>query len=128
MASIVKQIDVNADASRAWARIADTGSVDTLVSMITACRLDGDTRYCTLADGSELVEQVIAVDADHMRLAYRISGGPIPFEFHAGSMQVREHGMGSRLTWTFDFKPDGLSEMIAPMLDAAAQSIQSALA
>lgn len=128
MASIVKQIDVNADAGRAWARIADAGSVDQLVSMITACRLEGDTRYCTMADGSELVEQVVTVDDDNMRLAYRISGGAIPFEFHAGSMQVHANGMGSRLVWTFDFKPDALSAAIAPMLDAAAESIKSALA
>lgn len=128
MASIVKHIDVDADATRAWAQIADAGSVDKLVSMITACRLEGDTRYCTMADGSEIVEQVIAIDADNKRLAYRISGGAIPFEFHAGSMQVHAKDMGSHLVWTFDFKPDGLSEAIGPMLDAAAESIRSALA
>jgi hypothetical protein len=128
MASIIKEIEVNADAGEAWKRVADAGGVDKLVGMITACRLEGDRRYCTMADGSKVVERVISIDHPNMRLAYTITEGPIPLEYHSASMQVHGSDKGTRLVWTWDFKPDGLSEAIEPILKTAADSIRAALA
>jgi hypothetical protein len=127
MASILKEIAVNASAAAAWSKVADAGGVDKLVSMISACRLEGDKRYCTMVDGSEIVEQVIAVDHANRRLSYTITEGPLPFEFHCGSMQVHEAGSGARLVWTFDFKPDALADFVRPILDQASESITVSL-
>lgn len=52
MASIIKTINTRASADAAWGMIGDVGAVPELVSMITECRLDGDKRHCTMADGS----------------------------------------------------------------------------
>lgn len=128
MASVLKQIDVDANVDMAWLKVADAGSVDKLISQIKTCRLEGDMRYCAMADGAQIVEQIVTIDNDNRRMAYRISGGDIPFEFHAGSMQVVQRGTGARLLWAFDFKPDALEGPIAQMLEAAAESIRLALA
>ena len=128
MASIVKEIEVMASAEKAWSKVSDAGGVDKLVGMITACRLEGDTRYCTMADGSKVIERVIAIDETNQRLAYTITDGPIPLEYHSASMQVRDSDHGARLIWTWDFKPDHLSGAIEPLMDAAAESMKSALA
>lgn len=128
MASIVKEIDVAASADQAWMKVADAGGVDKLVGMITACRLDGDIRYCTMADGSKVVERVIAIDHRNRRLAYTITEGPIPLEYHSASMQVKDGGSGALLIWTWDFKPDELSGAVGPLMEAAADSMKAALA
>ena len=51
MASIIKRFDIGSDAAQAWEMISDTGGVTRLTNLITDCRMDGDRRYCTMADG-----------------------------------------------------------------------------
>lgn len=128
MASIIMHIDVGTDVDAAWKKVSDVGGVTNLVSLISECRLDGDTRYCTMADGSKLTEQILSIDPTHRRLAYRITEGPMPIEFHCSTMQVFENGSGARIVWSVDIKPDELAPHLEPMMDSVAESIKATLA
>jgi len=127
MAHIEKIIQVNASAAAAWEKVGDTAGVNNLVSLITACHQEGDTRYCTMADGSKITEKIVSHDSADKRFAYAVTEGPMPIEFHASSMQVFENGNGARIVWSVDVKPDSLVPMFEPMMDMAADSIREVL-
>ncbi len=123
MASIIKTINTRTSAEAAWAMIGDVGAVPALVSMITECQLVGNTRYCTMADGSKLAERVVTVDPDRKRLVYTVTEGPMPLEFHAATVSVEQTEDGARITWSVDILPDALAEPFAPMMDVIAQNM-----
>ncbi|MEE2810977.1 MAG: SRPBCC family protein [Pseudomonadota bacterium] len=128
MTSIIKRFDVGADAAKAWGMISDTGGVTRLTNLITECRLDGDQRHCTMADGSHVTEDIISVDRENMRLVYTVTDGPMPLDFHCSTVQVLERGDAASVIWTVDIKPDALAEHMAPMMDMVAANMRDALA
>lgn len=128
MASITKTIPARGGAAKAWEKISDIGAVDKLVSLITSCALDGDTRLCTLPDGQAIKERIISVDHDARRVVYTVTDGPLPLEFHCAAVQVTEADSGAEVTWTVDVKPDEIAGPLSDMMDGAAQSMSEALA
>lgn len=127
MTSIIKQINVTASCEKAWEMVSDTGNVPALVSLITECRLEGNTRHCTMADGSKITEKIISVDPSHKRLAYTVTDGPLPMEFHCSTMQVFKNGNGARLEWSVDIMPDELTAHLEPMMDMVVDNIKTTL-
>ncbi|MBL0726611.1 SRPBCC family protein [Piscinibacter sp. HJYY11] len=117
MTTVHKTAQINADPRKVWGRIADVGKVHDILPSVVECRLDGDKRLCTFADGGQLTERIISVDAELMRLAYSITDSPFPLEYHAASMRVVPEANGCRLEWTTDLKPDALKESLAPLFD-----------
>lgn len=128
MASIVKTIPATAGADAAWQKISDVGAVDQLVDMIQSCSLDGDTRTCGFPDGQMVKERIISVDQDNKRIAYSVTDGPMPVEFHLAGVQVVEQGESASVVWTVDIKPDELATPMSELMDVAAQSMAAALA
>jgi len=127
MTSIIKIIDVKKDVDYVWEKVRNVGGVTELTNLITECRLDGDTRYCTLADGAKLVEKIISIDEAVKRIGYTITDGPMPLDFHFASLQVVKNGSGAQMIWSVDFKPDALAEGFAPMMDMIAESFKENL-
>lgn len=117
MTTVHKTARLTVAPSVAWARIAEIGNVHEIVPAVVECRLDGDTRFCTFADGGQLTERIVSIDAELMRLAYSITDSPFPLECHAASMRVLPDANGCRLDWTTDLKPDALKESLAPLFD-----------
>ncbi len=124
MTAIVKEINLPLSADALWEKIADVGEINRFRPLITACRLDGDTRFCTMANGAEIEEIITSIDSEHRRVGYTISKAPFPFDFHSGSMQVTPDDDGSRLVWITDIKPDELAGQLGPLLDQAVQGIK----
>ena len=127
MASIIKRFDIGSDAAQAWEMISDTGGVTRLTNLITDCRMDGDRRYCTMADGSRLAEDIISVDGENMRLVYTVADGPMPLDFHCSTLQVQQSGGTASVVWTVDVKPDAVADHLSPMMDMVAASMLNAL-
>ena len=117
MATIQKQATIPVSVEKAWRMIAAIDRVTELTNFVTSCRLDGDRRTCTFADGGVFEERVVSVDHDLHRLAYSVTQSPLNLGFHAASMQVLPHREGSRVVWTTDLSPDGMREQLAPMFD-----------
>ena len=125
MATIHREVSLPLTADSLWELITQVGEVPKFLPMITECRLDGDRRLCTMADGSKLKETIVTNDSMRRRLAYTITEAPFPMEFHSASMQVVPDGAGARLIWITDIKPDGLVEGIAPLFDQAIESVRA---
>ncbi len=124
MATIYREVKLPMSADDLWAMITRVGEVQKFMPMITECRLEGDQRFCTMADGSKLKEKILSNDSELKRVAYTITDAPFPFEFHSASMQVVENGDKARLIWITDIKPDGLVDGIAPLFDQAIEGVR----
>ncbi len=113
MASVQKEIIIDADPADVWAIIGDfiDGPVRMAPGFVTDSRLDEpDVRIATFADGTVARERLIALDDQTRRVAYSVIGGTMQPTHDNASMQVFPHGDGrSRFVWIRDVQPDDLT-------------------
>jgi hypothetical protein len=124
MATIYREVDLDADADEAWRQMADVGAVNKLIDYLGPVTVDGDRRSCSLGDQGELDELIVTVDHDRRRLAYSIRQSPLNFTHHSASWQVTPEGDKSRLVWITDVKPDSVAPALEELIDQTADSIQ----
>src|SRR5436309_14972379 len=88
MASIRKEILINAHAADVWAAVRDVGAVHQRLAegFVVDTRLDGSARTVTFANGLVLRELIVDVDDEARRLVYAAVGGRATH--HNASMQV----------------------------------------
>ena len=117
MASIRKEMLVEASPELIWDAVRDVGAVHTRLapSFVTDCRLDGDARIVTFANGLVARELIVDVDDAARRLVWAVvQGRPT---HHNGSLQVFAEGGGSRVVWIADILPHDLAGPIGAMMD-----------
>ncbi len=85
------------------------------VHVFAACvgeRQEGDVRVVTLADGSEVRERNVTVDAALMRAVYTVPG-LLGAEHHQAEMRVERHADGgASVVWCTDVLPHALAERL----------------
>jgi carbon monoxide dehydrogenase subunit G len=106
MASIRKEIQIDAPPDHVWDAVRDFGALHTRLvpGFVTDCRMDGEDRIVTFATGAVMREVLIDSDDDQRRLAWSIVDGP--YRHHNGVAQVFADGEGSRFVWTTDLLAD----------------------
>src|SRR5215213_6094419 len=112
MASIHKEMLIDAPAERVWAAVRDVGEIHTRFAreFVVDTRLDGTSRFVTFANGIVVREQIVDIDDNVRRLAYSIVEWQLTH--HNASFQVFAVGPArSRLVWIADLLPDELSDM-----------------
>src|SRR3954466_7949629 len=100
MATIRKDIQIDASADAVWDAVRDVGGVHERLTpgIVTRTVLDGKTRQVTFANGRTIREQIVTIDDSARRLAYAAIGGLA--SHHNASIEVIEEGPGqSRLVW-----------------------------
>ena len=121
MASIIKEVVIDAGTDDVWAALRDFGAVhERLVpGFVIDCRLDGgDSRVVTFFNGAVAREALVGVDEEARRLAYSVVDGPTAFTHHSASAQVFADGEGrARLVWTTDLLPDELATRTAALME-----------
>ncbi|MFC6139982.1 SRPBCC family protein [Paraburkholderia silvatlantica] len=127
MATVYRDIPLEAAAQEVWAALRDPANVDRVFAgVLTAARMENDVRWVTFADGTVIEERVIGVDDTHMRLAYTVGGGR--FEHHHATLQVMPDSTDSpqrcRVVWISDFKPDERIQMVEPLTDAGCAALR----
>src|SRR4051795_3981066 len=107
MASIYREFEIESPADAVWDVIRDVGAIhkrfakDFVVNTV----LEGAMRTVTFANGFVVREEIVAIDDQHRRLAYRAVGGRATH--HNASFQVFEvSSTRSRLKWITDVLPD----------------------
>lgn len=130
MASIIREIHVNADAKASWDALRDFGSVHRRVArgFVTDTRTDGDDRIVTFVNGAVARERLIAADDEHRRLVYGVVESSFALTHHQASVEVVPRDGGSTLRWITDVLPDAAAEPIGLMMDAGSAAIQATLA
>jgi len=118
MASIHKEIIVNAPADRVWDAVRDVGAIHTRLAQrfVLDTKLDGDARIVTFAHGAVVRELIVDVDDRARRLAYAAVGGR--FTHHHASIQVFTVGDArSRIVWIADLLPDDVARLVDGLME-----------
>lgn len=129
MATIRKDIQVEASAEQVWAVIGDfpQGPVRMAPGFVTASQVDGDVRVVSFANGVVAKERLVDRDDAARRLVWTIFDSPMTH--HNGSMQVFPDGPGRcRVVWIADLLPNDLAGRIDAMMTAGSAVMQRALA
>jgi Polyketide cyclase / dehydrase and lipid transport len=128
MASILKDIPLNADAGDVWAAVRDFGAVHRRLApgFVTDARLDGDARVVTFHNGNAARELLVDCDDARRRLVYAIVNERV--RHYNASVQVMENDeTPCRIVWIVDVLPDDVAPYISGQMDLAAQAMQQAL-
>src|SRR5205085_12384898 len=99
MASIRKEIHVDAKPDRVWDALRDVGALHERVvpGFVVATRLEQGARVVTFGNGMTARELIVDVDDEARRVVWAVVGGR--FTHHNASVQVFDDGAGSRLVW-----------------------------
>jgi hypothetical protein len=125
MASIHKDISLDARPDDVWAAVRDYGAVHQRVApgFVTDCKLDGDSRIVTFANGNVAQELLVTLDDSRMRLVYAVVSPRV--KQHSASIQIFADGEGrSRMVWIADVLPDEIGPYIDAQMDLGALAMQ----
>jgi len=128
MASIRQEIRVAASAEHIWDAVRDVGEIHhrLVPGFVTDCRLEGDARIVTFANGMVARERIVDLDETQRRLVWSAVGGRL--SHHNASVQVFAEGpQGCRLVWIADLLPHELKPAIEAMIEQGAAAIQRTL-
>ena len=128
MASIRREVGVAVSAEAAWDAVRDVGALHTRLvkGFVTDCRLEGDARVVTFANGMQARELIVDLDEAQRRLVWSAVGGRL--SHHNASVQVFDEGAGRcRLVWIADLLPHELKPAIEAMVEQGTQAIQRTL-
>ena len=127
MASIRKEVLVDAPAGFAWEAIRDVGAIHTRLAQgfVLDTRLEGDTRLVTFAGGMVARERIVDVDDNARRLAYSVvEGRPT---HHNASIQIFADGDRSRVVWIADLLPHDLAGPVGGMMEQGCAAMKRTL-
>jgi uncharacterized protein YndB with AHSA1/START domain len=131
MASIRKEIEIDARPEDVWDALRDWGAIHQRLvpGFVVDARLDGADRIVTFFNGAVVREQLIDLDDDARRLVWSVVDGP--YSHHNGAAQVFAEGEGrSRFVWIADLLPDAATaatgEMMERGIGVVKQTLESA--
>ena len=128
MASIQKELNINAPAEHVWAAIRDVGAVHTRVArqFVIDTQLDGDSRLVTFANGEVVRERIVTIDDRARRLAYAVVDWRTTH--HNASFQVvPDDDARCRLVWITDLLPDTLADLVGGFVEQGCAAIKRTL-
>ena len=118
MASIRKELLIDAPPDDVWAALRDWGAVHRRLvpGFVVDAHLDGDDRIVTFANGVVVREVLVDLDDDARRLAWSVADGP--YTHHNASAQVfGDEGGGTRFVWIADLLPNDLAGRISELME-----------
>jgi hypothetical protein len=119
MASIRKEIRIDAPVDQIWDALRDVGALHTKLvpGFVQDTRLEGDARVVTFGNGMTAREEIISVDAAQRRVAWAVVGQQ--FRHYSGAAWVEADPKGgSRFFWTADLLPNELAGQVDQMMTA----------
>ncbi|HEY4940131.1 MAG TPA: SRPBCC family protein [Rhizomicrobium sp.] len=128
MASIRKELHLNAPAARVWEALADFHNVHTRIApgFVTDSKPHGEgARIVTFANGSVAKEILVSADAALRRLVYTIPSERMTH--HSASAEIVAAGEGCRFIWTTDVQPDAVAPYIDAQMSEGAKAIRRTL-
>ena len=96
MASIHREIRLNARPEDVWDAVRDVGNIHKRLcpGFLTDCRMDGpDARIVTFGNGMVVKELIVDIDDEKRRVAWSAVGGRLTH--HIASKQIIADGKGS---------------------------------
>ena len=118
MASIHREIVVNARPEEVWEAVRDVGAIHKRLApgFVVDTRLETDARIVTFGNGIVARELIVDIDDAARRLVWSVVGGRMTH--HNASLQIIADGDGrSRVVWIADLLPNELAGAIDGMIE-----------
>lgn len=128
MASIHKELTINAPPEQIWDAVRDIGAIHTRLArqFVLDTRIDGDSRLVTFAGGTVVRERIVDVDDRARRLAYSVVEWLATH--HNASIQVFPDGdRRSRVVWIADLLPDELADQVGGLMEQGCAAMKRTL-
>ena len=93
-----------------WKRIGDFFNLADWHPAVVSSDAEGDgqKRRIVLADGNEVIEELVEKDDGERRYTYTMTNpGPLPLTNYKATLSVEADGSGSKVTWSGRFEPVG---------------------
>jgi carbon monoxide dehydrogenase subunit G len=119
VASIHKEVLINADPAAVWDALRDVGAVHQRLApgFVTDVQMEDGARVVTFGNGMVARELIVDVNDDTRRFAWSVVGGRMTH--HNASAQVFSDGNGgTRFVWIADLLPHELAPAITQMIEA----------
>lgn len=130
MASICKEILIDAPPEQVWDALRDFGALHKRLvpGFVVAAEMHGDVRVITFFNGAVAQERLVGTDDDTRRLAYTVIDGPLGATHHNASAQVvAEAGGRSRFVWVTDVLPHELEAPVSELMDRGLVTIKETM-
>jgi len=127
MATIVKEINLDAPAENVWAALRDFQAVHIRVApgFLTASRPDGENaRLVTFANGTTAREVLVTADDATRRLVYSIPPNARLAHYSAAAQVFAESGTRSRFVWTVDLLPDSIAAYVSGQMEEGLKAMK----
>ena len=128
MASIRREVCIDTPAERVWDAVRDVGALHRrlVAGFVIDCRIDGEARIVTFANGMVARELIVDVNDADRRLVWAAIGGRLTH--HNASVQVFVEAVGrSRVVWVADLLPSELAPAIAAMIEQGMVAMKKTL-
>jgi carbon monoxide dehydrogenase subunit G len=119
MASIRREVQINARPEKIWDAVRDVGAVHERLApgFVVDTKMEPGGRVVTFATGMTARELIVDVDDAARRLVWSVVGSP-RLTHHNASLQVLAEGEGrSRVVWVADLLPDEVAGYIQAMIE-----------
>lgn len=130
MATIHKEILINADAETVWDAARDFGALHTRLVpgfvVDTTLKPDADppVRVVTFGNGTVLDEALVSSDDDQRRLVWTVENAQV--RHHNGAFQVFPVEAGAcRAVWIADVLPNAMADAYGPAMAAGLQAMKA---
>jgi polyketide cyclase/dehydrase/lipid transport protein len=128
MASIHKDIIIDASVNEVWDAVRDFGAVHQRLvpGFVIDARLEGEARIVTFHNGTVARELLVDCDDARRRLVYAIVNERV--SHYNASVQVFADGQTqARLSWVVDVLPNEIAPYIAGQMDLAVLAMRNKL-
>lgn len=128
MASVHKEIVIEASPELVWSAVRDIGAIHTRLApgFVTDVKLEEGARVVTFGNGLVVREPIVDLDDRARRLVWSAVGGQTTH--YNASAQVFEAGPSrTRFVWIADFLPHEVAPVIAGMIEQGLAVIKTTL-
>jgi len=128
MASIHREISIEAAPDRVWEALRDVGAIHTRLArgFVTDVKLEPGARIVTFANGMVVRELIVDVDERVRRVVWSATGGRLTH--HNASAQVlpldEQH---TRFVWIADLLPNEMAPAVTELIEAGLRAIKQTL-
>jgi uncharacterized protein YndB with AHSA1/START domain len=127
VASIHREVVINAPPERVWDALRDIGALHTRLvpGFVIDTRLEEGARMVTFGNGMVVRELIIDVDDERRRIAWAVVGTAMTH--HNASFQVFSEGGQTRGVWIADLLPHELAPQVAGMIEQGLAAMKRAM-